>query len=169
MSPVRKWNLCAVTLLVTAASKPASVEPPLAHRVTPTGQVQSAPTITISPAASIDGKEGTSTVTVVSPPPAQTSVLPDGGNVNAPANTTDNQVTFYVQNNSASDQTYSLGCLKQYPVTDCQHEGSLFVAAGSGQNTLVTFWTGAPGTGRVTLNASASGGADQGYYIVNVQ
>jgi hypothetical protein len=112
------------------------------------------------------------------PPPPPTVVLPDGNTFfpNPPPNTHGHRATFVVQNHSDSDQTYSLACFEQPPVWACQPTdnfgtpiSTLWVARGAQQNLLVSFSTAGPGTGRVTLDAAAPSGWDQGYYIVIVQ
>lgn len=101
---------------------------------------------------------------------AQISVTPDGGSTSASAHGS-GDVSFQVHNLSGADETVNLSCSVSGAVVSCQvFPSSAFVTAGDNVTPLVSFSTGDPGGGTVTLHATATGifASDDGWYDVTV-
>lgn len=83
-----------------------------------------------------------------------TSVTPDGGSASAPANSSGQQLTFTLTNTSANLDSYTLTCSVSGQVTSCTPSpGWTEVDANSSVSIVVTFGTGAAGSGTLTLTA----------------
>lgn len=96
-------------------------------------------------------------------------VTPDGGSATAPAQSSGLTVTFNVDNQSGQQQDFGLMCRRTGAVSSCSvWPAVLPLDPGEDADVDVTYSTGSPGSGTVTLTASDID-EDDGYYNVTVE
>lgn len=96
-------------------------------------------------------------------------ITPDGGTVTHPPTASGVQYTFNVYNASEVDDFVAFSCQVTGAVTGCSPSPSAAVVPfGTSIPVVVTFSTGNPGTGKMTLSGSGEMGSDQGFINVNV-
>jgi RHS repeat-associated protein len=97
-------------------------------------------------------------------------VTPKGGSVTVPPNITEQTVPFRITNFGAASELMELTCTRNGSVASCSVQSSLSVPGGSYRDVIVTFSTGAEGSGQVWLKAKAlpDRGQDSAWYNVTV-
>jgi len=115
--------------------------------------------------------EGYFNVTVQPPPPPpQISVTPNGGSASAPQSSSGNPATFRVtETGGGTGTTVSFDCMYDGTyVTGCPDPGSVWVGAGQWVDVPVTYSTGVPGSGTLTLRGQWASSTDDGWFNVTV-
>lgn len=101
---------------------------------------------------------------------AQVSVIPDGGSTSAQSHSSSGEAGFEVHNLGGTTETVSLSCSVSGAVASCQvFPTSAHITASDYIVPFFSFSTGDPGSGTVTLHASAATGSDDGWYDVTVE
>lgn len=96
-------------------------------------------------------------------------ITPDGGTVTHPPTQSGLQYAFNVYNASEVDDFVAFSCQVTGAVTGCSPSpATATVPYGTSIQVVVTFSTGNPGGGRVTLSGFGEVGSDQGYVDMNV-
>lgn len=95
-------------------------------------------------------------------------VMPQGASAAAHAHTTGNSVAFSVTN-VGGPGTIGFTCQAGGNVTHCSTStGAEWLAGGASTSVVVSYGTGAAGTGTVELNATAPGGSGDGWYTITI-